>query len=148
MSSPRNYTDNLMELLREQALGARQGIKHPIVTDGRRLMIGALDVLCQDPHNLQKFYDAAQEAFDTDPLVFYDRYIKPIIGKNMIEGPSDDGDDMSSPDQVREALMVVKELESTVPTEEPTDGEIDSNNRCIICDTDSDNSSEQLGGDA
>jgi hypothetical protein len=142
-------TGEFLSKIKEQALQVKNGVQQPIVTDGRRLMVGALDVLCQDPHNLQKFYEAAQEAFDNNPLIFYDAYIKPLIGKATIE-PADNQSTEDPAELVRRGLAQLSQLEATVPLseneEEGNQHEQQPDNLRSVPDGSDHNSSLGLGG--
>lgn len=118
--NPRN--ESLLNQIRRAALQTKEGIKQPIVTDGRRLMLGALEVLAQKETNIQSFYEAAEEEFNADPLNFFKEFIQPFIGKDLY-APQETDPDKDPEVAVRKGLQMLGALWNSVPgTDSPGDG--------------------------
>lgn len=87
-----------IELIRSEAIKAASAkSRAPVQAPGRRCMLMALDVMLSEPSNIQKFYDAAQERFDTDPVGFYKEFVLPVTPKDMV---TESGDDSAMPTNV------------------------------------------------
>lgn len=104
-----------VERLRTGAKG-----KSRVIPPGRRCALIAIDALMSKQENIQKFYDALQEKFDTDPVEFYKVIVEPVLPKDAVHtddvGVSDDKNSGSStvivlPSNGRETITVKQDNE-------------------------------------
>jgi hypothetical protein len=98
-------------------------------TGGRRAAIEAIDAIMGDTENLAHFRERLQEAFDENPLQFYNDFVIPLVPKtHMIEDNTDRGIQINivmkrEPKQVQSTVRDSNVESTVVELEEGTEDE-------------------------